>query len=187
VTWILWRRLDMPGAERCVVDRTHDGYHLRGTTLVAADGTPHEIRWSVQTDERWNTLTVGAHVQGLETDRRMALHCDGSGVWTSGDEPVLGLYGATDVDLAWTPATNTLPIRRLDLALGDAADVAVAYIDFPGHTIERQVQRYERLGASTWRFSSGDFVADLQVDDDGLVLAYPGLWSTEAVRRHGVT
>jgi hypothetical protein len=44
-------------------------------------------------------------------------------------------------------------------------------------------QRYQRLAADRWHFSTGDFHAELLVDPDGLVLDYGGLFRSLAYRR----
>ena len=92
------------------------------------------------------------------------------------------LKGCEYVDIAETPFTNTLPIRRLDLAPGGSADISVAYFDGAELQPWPEPQRYTRLeegdGGGVYRFLSldGGFTADLPVDSDGLVLDYPGLF-----------
>jgi uncharacterized protein len=85
-----------------------------------------------------------------------------------------------DVDLGFTPATNTLPIRRLGLEVGEAAELAVAWLRWPTLRVERAEQRYERLARDRYRYSSGDFEADLTVDEHGLVVEYEGVWRAVA-------
>lgn len=75
-----------------------------------------------------------------------------------------------------------LPIRRLGLEPGESADLEVAYVAVPGLAVEPDGQRYTRLESGghdeIYRYESleSDFVADLPVDADGLVLDYPGLF-----------
>jgi uncharacterized protein len=180
VSSILWRREDGLGLERCVIEPSAEGWRIAGTTLLVADDIPTEIRYSVLTDQEWRTRTVGAHVQSPTGDRRMALIADGAGSWFSNDQPIIDLYGAMDVDLAWTPATNTLPIRRLDLAIGEGRDVAAAWVGFPEHTVVRLTQHYERLDHDTYRYAAGELSVDLTVDSMGRVLRYPDGWETIA-------
>lgn len=177
---ILWRRESGLGLERCVIEPISDGWRLAGTVLLVTDDVPTEIRYSIQTDLAWNTRTAGAHVQSPLGDRRMALKADGSGAWFSNDQPIIDLYGAQDVDMAWTPATNMLPIRRLDLAVGEEAAVAAAWLGFPDHTVTRLEQRYQRLDARTYRYTAGELSVDLTVDELGRVLRYPGGWEAVA-------
>ena len=177
---ILWRRIDRVGMERAVIEPTPDGFRLTGTVLLVEDDGPIEIRYSVLTDGDWRTLTVGAHVQASGGDRRMALNSDGEGTWSAGDDPVLELYGAIDVDLAWTPATSTIAIRRLNLEVGASAEASAVHIAYPAHEIERRTDYYERLAPLRYRYRSGDFQTDLTVNNHGLIVAYPGGWTTES-------
>jgi hypothetical protein len=82
------------------------------------------------------------------------------------------------------PATNTLPIRRLAaLQAGQQRVLQMAWVQFPGLEVIPSAQRYQRLAADRWHFSSGDFRAELLVDPDGLVLDYGGLFRSLAYRR----
>jgi hypothetical protein len=88
------------------------------------------------------------------------------------------LYGAFDVDLGGSPLTNTLPIRRLDLAnagIGVAHRLNVAWVLLPSLEVVQADQIYTPLGNGQVRYSSETFSADLTVDDDGFVIDYPGL------------
>ena len=93
------------------------------------------------------------------------------------------LHGLIDVDLGFSPVTNTLPIRRLDPAIGEAVAVTAAWVRFPELTIEPLPQRYIRLAERRYRYESagGAFVAEIEVDDLGLVTAYEGGWRRIAV------
>jgi hypothetical protein len=88
----------------------------------------------------------------------------------------------TDIDLNFSPSTNLLPIRRLGLAVGGAAEVRAAWLRFPSFTLEPLPQIYRRLDADTYRYESagGQFVADLKVSTSGFVIDYPGIWQAEA-------
>jgi hypothetical protein len=87
------------------------------------------------------------------------------------------LRGCDDVDLAVTPATNTLPIRRLDLQIGQSKSVIAAWVKFPELTVEPLSQRYLRLGKDTYRYESNTgFSTEIVVDELGLVTTYPGGW-----------
>ncbi len=177
---MLWRRHDGSGLDRAVIDRGPEGIRLSGTSLLVIDDAPFEIRYSVMTDASGATTVVGAHVQGPGNDRRLALTSDGAGTWSVGDEPILDLFGATDVDLGWTPATNTLPILRLGLDVGDSAQITVAMVSFPEHHVERRTQTYERLDETTYRYASATFEGTLVVTAEGLVSEHSGGWSAIA-------
>ena len=62
------------------------------------------------------------------------------------------------------------------LALGQSAEIEAAWVRVQSLEVERSTQRYERTGDSTYRYSSGTFSVELEVDDQGLVLDYPPYW-----------
>ena len=71
----------------------------------------------------------------------------------------------------------------LQLETGEAADLQMAWVQFPHLEVIASAQRYQRLAADRWHFATGDFNAELLVDPDGLVLDYGGLFRSLAYRR----
>jgi uncharacterized protein len=101
--------------------------------------------------------------------------------WSRDGKQLPALDQCLDLDLEWSPSTNTLPIRRLGLALGDTKAVAAAWVRFPSLDVERLDQSYERIDERRYRYRSGRFTADLAVDEDGVVLQYGVNWKAVAV------
>jgi hypothetical protein len=145
---------------------------LVGTVLGAEAGAPVRIEYRVLADA--TGVTTAAHVRdlrGFET-RTIALERDGKANWRVDGVPARALKGCSDVDLGCSPSTNTLPIRRLRLAVGKPHTIQAAWIRFPELVVVKSAQTYTRLDEFTYRYASGDFEAELTVDDDGLVAAY---------------
>ena len=112
-------------------------------------------------------------------DPDLWLGTDGHGRWgemNGAHRPELD--GCVDLDLACTPFTNTLPIRRLPLHVGDAADLTVAHVDVETLDVRPDHQRYTRLGEHHWRFEqlSSGWAQEFDVDEHGLVRDYPTLF-----------
>jgi hypothetical protein len=119
-------------------------------------------------------LTTAAHVRDLRgfEVRAVTLERDAKGNWTVDGAVARGLKGCTDVDLGCSPSTNTLPIRRLRLAIGKAHTIQAAWVRFPELVVVKAAQTYTRLDEFTYRYASATYEAELTVDDDGLVAAY---------------
>jgi hypothetical protein len=100
-----------------------------------------------------------------------------------GREPLDGFDACVDVDLGFTPSTNTLPIRRLGLEIGERREISVVWILFPELSAVRGEQSYARVAGDRYVFESGDFKAVLRTNDQGIVLDYQGLWTAKAVTR----
>jgi uncharacterized protein len=176
VPTVLWQASD-GGSEICVLEPTGRGRRLRGTVLTHEAGQPVELRYSVTADSSWATTEVEVLVAFAGGDLREPAEL---GALWSGKERPPAYEDCVDVDLGFTPATNTLPIRRLELAVGEEAEIAVAWLRWPELRFERAVQRYARLARDRYRYAQDDFEAELVVDGQGLVLEYEGLWRAVA-------
>jgi hypothetical protein len=110
--------------------------------------------------------------------RRVGITSDGARGWTVQGRPMPGVSGCIDLDLAFTPATNLISIRRLALRVGATADVTAAWLDFRANTLAPLRQTYRRLSSGEYSYSCPDlgFNATLLVDEDGFVRRYPPLW-----------
>jgi hypothetical protein len=170
---VAWRRSDeVQTDEHCTLTQRDTGLSLVGTVLGAEDGAPVRIEYRVLTDA--DGMTTAAHVRDLRgfEQRTLTLERDAKGNWTVDGAKVRGLKGATDVDLGCSPSTNTLPIRRLHLGVGASKTIKAAWVRFPEVTVVKADQTYTRLDEFTYRYSSGEFEAELTVDDENLVAAY---------------
>ncbi len=152
------------------------GHILRGKVAGALDDAAIEGSYSVEADAGW--LTRRVTVALTRPAKSLDLRGNGAGRWSDGEGVwIPALDGCLDVDLALTASTNTLPIRRLGLAVGAAAEIAVAYVEAPELKLRPRRQIYTRLGDRLWRFHAPDidFTADIAVDAAGFVIEYPSL------------
>jgi uncharacterized protein len=172
---VAWRRSDeVETDEHCTLTLREGGLSLIGTVLGAEGGLPVRIEYRVLADGAG--LTMAAHVRDLRgfEQRTIALERNAKGEWSVDGEPARELKGCTDVDLGCSPSTNTLPIRRLRLALASSRTIHAAWVRFPELVVTKAAQTYTRLDEFTYRYASGDFEAELTVDDDALVTGYAG-------------
>jgi hypothetical protein len=180
---ILWRRRDQPGHEYAQLLWRAPSWHLIGTAVFAHARQPCRLDYEVVCDAAWRTLS--ARVSGWVGDVAVQIEvmADAARRWRLNGAECAGVAGCIDLDLNFSPATNTLPIRRLGLGVGEEAEVQAAWLRFPSFTLERLDQRYRRLEASTYRYTSGSgrFAADLEVNAAGFVTRYADVWHAEAV------
>lgn len=139
------------------------------------------LDYVVACDVAWRT--VAAQVNGWvgEAAVDVAITVDTHGRWWMNDAERPAVDGCVDVDLNFSPSTNLLPIRRLRLEVGQAAEVRAAWLRFPSFALEPFDQTYRRLGPAAYRYESASgFAADLDVDDVGFVTRYGDVWEAEA-------
>ena len=178
---ILWRRLDRPGHESARLSRPGGGWDLSGTAVFAHEGRPCRLDYSILCDAAWRTAQ--ARVEGWIGSEivRIEIFAGSSGQWRMNGMERAEVESSLDLDLNFSPSTNLLPIRRLDLAVGEEAKVRAAWLRFPSFTLEPLEQSYRRLAESKYRYESagGRFTAELEVNDAGFVTLYPGFCRIE--------
>lgn len=178
---ILWRRLDQLGLESARLFFQHSHWHLTGTAVFAHDQQPCRLDYMIACNSEWQTLS--GKVAGWVGNKNVEieLSVDSARRWRLNGAECLAVAGCIDLDLNFSPSTNLLPIRRLDLALGQEVQVKAAWLRFPSFTLEPLEQLYRRIEAATYRYESagGRFVTELEVNTAGFVTRYPNFWQVE--------
>ncbi|MCP3139800.1 putative glycolipid-binding domain-containing protein [Pyxidicoccus xibeiensis] len=175
---LVWRQLDATGSEYFELRESGEGWQLAGSVVLVEDGAPFAVDYTVTCDGQWATREARIHLRRGGVAQSLHLRVDAQRRWWRGDEEVPQFRGLTDVDLAFTPSTNTLPIRRLALDVGQGSDVTAAWVRMPDLSLEPLPQRYTRLTQSRYRYESrgGSFTAEVEADAHGLVMTYPPGW-----------
>jgi uncharacterized protein len=177
---VLWHNPSDRSSDLCRLLATAEGFALEGTALVPVDGEPALAAYRVDADGDWRTRSAELRLDGAGWERQIELAREGDG-WLVDGRRDDALEGCVDVDLRLTAATNTLPIRRLDLAVGRREDVRAAWVGFPELQVQPLEQGYERLAEDRYRYRSDGFTAELLVDAAGLVVRYgDDLWAALA-------
>ncbi len=175
---IRWESGSGQGHEHLVLEELADGYLARSVVIGGAGGDAFGLHYTLRCDAAWRFQRLDLTV--VDTGCKHTLESDGHGHWRDETgETLNGLSDAVDIDLAVSPFTNTLPIRRLRLEEGETADIVTAYISFPGVEVLPDPQRYTCLKKNAlYRYASldSDFTRDIEVDEQGLVTFYPGLF-----------
>ena len=150
--------------------------------MFAHERAPCRLDYVVICDSQWETRSgrvAGWVGNGLV---EVELKVDSARRWWLNGTECPAVEGCIDLDLNFSPSTNLLPIRRLDLAVGQEAKVQAAWLRFPSFTLEPLDQLYRRIDLETYVYESagGEFVRRLRVNVAGLVTHYPAFWQVEA-------
>jgi hypothetical protein len=167
---VLWVKQDGPGNDACRFADAEGGYLIDGSS----------------SDADWNILRYRIRACGDGTTRRVRIGAKSrifvrrapDDTWMVNGTPVPAVTGAKDIDFGFTPATFTLPIRRLKLGVGEEAQVLVARLDLqnvwltPIRLAFRRTanEKYQCLNTETGA------VSDLSVDAQGIVRSHTGHW-----------
>ena len=173
-----WQDWSGSRREHTVINRSAAGISIDGTVISGGSEDPFAVRYRLECDSSWTLRAADIELTG--EGGAIALVSDGHGAWKDRTGRRLGhLDGAIDIDLSVSPLTNTLPIHRLGLAQGESRGILAAYVHFPDLTVTIDPQRYTCLEPMRrYRYESldSDFTREIEVDLDGLVVVYPGLF-----------
>ncbi len=182
---VRWQAWNGNGLEHCVVEINENGMTLSGA-VVGARETRYGAFYFVRTDELFRTREVRVQYASGPV---LHVEADGCGNWLDlvAGSSLEHLNGCIDVDIGVTPATNTLPIKRLDLLAGESREILAAYVPLPsqiagGFIPTHAKQRYTCLEVGRLYRYEGlfrNFTAELEIDGTGIVLDYP-----DTFRRH---
>ena len=180
--FICWNRLDVPGHDACRLQQVAGGWRLSGVALYQEKGELAALSYDVFHDGNWLTKTARISGWSGRRDIDLDIRRDAGGVWFCNDQQVDAVAGCLDIDLGFTPATNTNAIRRMKQAVGDAQKVMIAWIDTEDWQLKPLEQQYHLRADGIYDYGAPtqDFHSTLRVDDHGLVTDYAGLWRASA-------
>ncbi len=178
---IIWKGIEYHSAEHCTVAITNGVVDVNSAIIGSYQGITYLVRYALQTNLSAETISLTIHSTCNNKIREIELIKQPDGLWIMNDKVIDDFSGCTDVDIALTPFTNTLPIRRLKLQPGEEQDIRVIYFDLLEGTIKPLSQKYRCLTPTTYHYENipNDFEADITVDEDGLAIDYPTLFTRE--------
>ncbi len=182
---LTWLGADAPlleGARVVLGDR-----RMRATGALVASATDEEpaysATYSLATGETGVVSRVSVRAVNAEGEHQVTLNRSEEGIWLvdhgQGAERT-NFDGAVDVDVSACVLFNAIPVRRLGLhkAAGEY-ELSVVRVLLPDLSVHLVRQTYRSDGPTDGpavvSFRQGDFTADLTVDEQGLVVDYPGL------------
>jgi hypothetical protein len=174
-----WRLLGAYDGFEVVRFATHGrGTVLTGTTVGVEEGIPWSIHYVIEVGDDWHVRRASA------TDHaghQLEIEADGAGSWLVNGEQHPQLKECLDLDFEASVVTNTLPVHRLSLRVGEEGESSAAYIRTIGLGVERLDQTYRRLAddggmlAFDYRSPRFGYRDTLHFGTDGLAVDYPGI------------
>jgi uncharacterized protein len=171
-----WTNWEGEGLEHLVLRETSGAIVAASVVIGKSEGRAFALRYQINCDHSWRVRRVALDLVGGDN---IEFASDGRGNWfDKSRRPMRKLAGAIDVDISATPFTNTLPIRRLKLRAGESQEIIAVYFLVPQLKVSLDRQRYTRLDARHYHYESvdSDFRRDIEIDSNGLVVNYPGLF-----------
>lgn len=178
---VIWRRLNMAGHEYARVFLEDSRWLLEGTSVFVFEKQFCKLDYSIECGADWQTRTVKVLGWVGEKVIEVKISVDAEKRWTLNGKENAETKGCTDIDLNFSPITNTLPIQRIPLCADEKVEVCAAWLRFPEFTLEPLAQIYTRISENKYRYESADgtFQTEIETDDFGLIAKYPHFWQIE--------
>lgn len=174
-----------PGLESARVVLGDTGFRAVGRMVRTTDDGVFTASYRLVVGSSGGVERLVVDAAGEDRERQLTITRNDEGVWLADDgsgAARIDAGEALDLDLAYSPVFNALPIRRLGLHREKAEHtVPMVFVALPEATVEVTEQTYRtvRTGAggepAVVGFAAGEFAAEITVDDDGMVLDYPGI------------
>lgn len=174
---ILWKGIAAESLEYCCIDYKNN-IQVKSSVVGHHKYLPFKMDYEIELDQDWVIRSFLIRSSLYNMDQTLSLKHDGYGKWFGEGKEWKNLEGCLDIDISVSPFTNTLPVNRLRPSVAESCKINVVYIDLAKFRISKEQQLYKRMDKNTYRFTndSGDFTADIRMDDNGLVVHYPGLF-----------
>ena len=173
---VVWTSSKPPGVEYCTVRSMAAGWTLQGSLVRRAGSGAAVVSYLIEVDREWRTrmAVVEAVLGGKRAVRQLEATETG---WLVDGTRDRRFDICVDVDFQASPVTNTLPIKRMGMKVGEKVDLTACWVKFPTLDVATIDQSYERMGKNVYRYSSATgFSAKVEVDAFGLVRRYGDYW-----------
>lgn len=169
----VWQGIEYPSMEYTAVVQVDEGYQARASIVGVWEGEPLSVVYRVH-------YSLLGDVSCVSWDRG-ELISDEPGIWydeTGAERPEF--TECRTVGIRQTPFTNTLAILYAELGTDMSLEIPVIHLDLVANQLCVVRQRYTCLAwtptSARYRFEQDDYRVEFDVDADGLVNDYPGLF-----------
>ena len=174
-----WCRIDLPGEDEATLVATPEGHLLSGRARFRDEPGDVDLSYAVILSDDWKTREARIDGTTATGPISMRITAEAQGGWSVDGAAVQRVKGSVDLDLGFSPSTNLISVRRLNLRVGQHAEVIAAWIPYPEFRLEPLRQLYHRVSATAYAYECPAlcFRTQLTVDPDGCVTAYPPIWT----------
>jgi hypothetical protein len=174
---LIWKGILYNSTEHLQISESQEIIQVESSIIGSFQENNYVVRYRAEITKDWTVKTfhiiseVNGSVQEISGTKE-------NSSWIINGEPDTRFTDFSFIDISLSPFTNTLPINNLGMAVGGEQEIAVIYIDILEGEIKPTRQKYCKISEATYRYENvfDDFRADIQVDEEGFVLFYSGLF-----------
>lgn len=177
--YLRWEGVDDNTLEHCEFEQSADGFTVHSNITGTMDGKPVTFRYYIRLDTSWTVREFFA--ENLSDKNPFLIHAlhQSPGKWLDKNgSPLPQFDGCIDIDIFPTPFTNSLPLKREPIHIGQHSEFNALWVDLREGVARKARQRYSRLSEFKFQFKSLDtgFTETIEFTSDFFVAHYPGLF-----------
>jgi len=174
---ITWKGIENNTIENCQVRWVNESIIVDSSIRGDVKNMDVAIDYTLRLNDKWVIKSFDLKSNINNSRWEIGLESDGEGRWGVYDEFML-FEPCIDIDISLSPFTNSLPINRVEFNLHQPVQLTILYIDVLEQKMFEDKQVYTKQGATKFVFENDDrrFKAMLDVDRNGFVVHYPGLF-----------
>lgn len=181
----IWKSKVLGSIEYATIMEQNSNWTIESTVLIASEKIPGcKIQYSIKLSKNWELDIAVVEIDKLGLKKVLIIELDEEKTWIINKKRDDRFSACTDIDLGFSPMTNTIPIRRLELKKGETISLSACWLEFPSFKLKPLEQKYTCLDENTYLYESGtNFKATLQVDKMKIVKDYPKVWQMIATNQ----
>ena len=178
MNFYIWKSDVLNSMEYAGINKKESSWNIISTVILSLnEKESFKIDYAINLNGNWELKEAVINSNNLGIKKTINVKIDENKNWIIDGKKRLFLNTCTDIDLGFTPLTNTIPIRRLDLQINESAEIIATWIQFPSFEIKPLEQLYTRIDENSYLYESGtNFKAKLLVDEKKIVIDYPKYW-----------
>ncbi|MDR2221360.1 MAG: putative glycolipid-binding domain-containing protein [Flavobacteriaceae bacterium] len=175
---IIWTGIDCLSIEKCSISKKEDSFHIKGELVGNRNNQVFGVEYQIVVDLQWQTRFFSINSSVANRYNSISGH-KLNHLWIIDEVEYPEFSSCLDIDISVTPFTNTLPINRLKLDIGESAEIDVLYLNPVEDKRVMVKQQYTKLGEHSYHYKNlwSDFEATIEVDAEGIITSYPKLFA----------
>jgi hypothetical protein len=174
---IIWKGIIYNSLEYFKLKREKDTFIVKSKIIGTYEDKMYAVAYNVLIDNEWKVQNFKIEYE-VNNIKKKIIGEKINNKWKMNGVINPSYTDFDFIDISLTPFTNTLPIRNLNLEIGQEQEVNVIYINILDNYVKPVKQKYRKISDRTYKYENvpNDFEADISVDELGLVIFYPLLF-----------
>ena len=175
----IWRSDYLNSLEYAIIEKRKSEVKIDSSIIISSfKGTSYKIEYHLVLSSNWKFKYADIVVDNEGIQKRIDIIVDRHRNWSLNNQVIERLKWCFDIDLGFTPLTNTLPVNRLEITNRKQANITVAWLEFPSFELRPFNQTYTKLNDNEYLYESGtDFKATIKINKEGFVTKYQDYWT----------